>query len=537
MAAASGSGSAGSGPRTARNILFIMCDQLRWDYLGHAGHPYLDTPTIDALAARGVAFERAFVQAPVCGGSRMCFYTGRYGTTHGSHYNNFPLRVDEWMLGDYLRPLGVRTVLSGKTHFQPDIDTIKRLGIDPESEMGRHLRQGGFEIHEWDDGLHPDPSLNREQPYLVYLRELGYDSENPWHDFANSAEGPDGEVLSGWHMRYARLPARVKEEHSETPYMTNKCMELIDELGETPWCIHLSYIKPHWPYVAPAPYHALYDNAQVLPPNRTDAERDDPHPVMAAFMKHGESACFAEDECRETVIPTYMGLIRQIDDHLGRLMTFLEERGRLDDTMIVFTSDHGDYLGDHWLGEKDLFHEEIVRVPMIIVDPSADADATRGTRSSALVESIDLIPTFIDRLGGDIPTHRLEGRSLMPWLRGEQPDAWRDTVFCDGDFSVRTARWELELEPVEARGFMARTERYKYVEFIKHPPQLFDLENDPHELHDLGRDPAYAAVRADMHERLFRWFRGRRLRTTRSEAFLDKATGGAPRRGIHFGVW
>jgi arylsulfatase A-like enzyme len=254
-------------------------------------------------------------------------------------------------------------------------------------------------------------------------------------------------------------------------------------------------------------------------------------------MKHGESQCFAMDECRETVIPTYMGLTRQIDDHLSRLFDFLSEQGRMDDTLIVFTSDHGDYLGDHWLGEKELFHEEVVRVPMVIYDPSPDADATRGTRTQALVEAIDLIPTFVDRLGGELPGQRLEGRSLMPLLRGEDPADWRDAVFCDADFALRTARLELGLQPSEARGFMARTARWKYVEYIRHRPQLFDLDSDPHEQNDLAEDREYVDVLADMRERLRVWLRSRRLRTTRSDDQLAQLTGSAPQRGYLFGLW
>src|SRR4029079_14673238 len=121
------------------------------------------------------------------------------------------------------------------------------------------------------------------------------------------------------------------------------------------------------------------------------------------------------------VIPAYMGLIKQIDDQIGVLMRFIEARGLTESTMIVFTSDHGDYLGDHWMGEKDLFHEQSAKIPLIVVDPSSEAAATRGSVNDALVEAIDLAPTFIEFFGGKVPDHILEGRSLMPLLRGEKP--------------------------------------------------------------------------------------------------------------------
>lgn len=526
-----------SPPGRNPNILFIMADQLRWDYLGCAGHPHIKTPAIDALAARGVNFTRAFVQSPVCGGSRMSFYTGRYNVSHGATYNNIPLRVDEKTIGDFLRPLGYRVALVGKTHFKADDEAMRRLGIDPGSPTGVLVSQCGFEPFERDDGLHPDQSLDPNLAYNKWLNQLGYRSDNPWHDFANSAAGPNGEILSGWSMRNARLPARVKEEHSETAYMTDRALDFIDQAGAAPWCLHLSYIKPHWPYLAPAPYHAMYGPEHVIAANRSEAEKRDPHPVIAAFMAHEESVNFARDEVRATVIPTYMGLISQFDHHVGRVIAHLDKRGLADDTIVVVTSDHGDYLGDHWLGEKDLFHEEVVRIPLIVVDPRRDADRTRGSQVDALVEAIDLAPTFLDWAGGEGAPHRLEGRSLAPLVSAGAAEPWRDAVFCDSDFSLRHARRALGLAADKARGYMVRTARWKYVFFEEFLPQLFDLQQDPQERNDLGRAAGYDDVRDELRERLFAWFRQRRTRVTIADAEIERRTGTAKQRGYRFGEW
>ncbi len=147
----------------------------------------------------------------------------------------------------------------------------------------------------------------------------------------------------------------------------------------------------------------------MQPAIRSEKERQEAHPVFAAYMDMRYSRNMARDEAREKVIPAYMGLIKQIDDQMGVLMRFLEARGLLEDTMIVFTSDHGDYLGDHWMGEKDLFHDQSAKIPLIVIDPSREADATRGSVSDALVEAIDLAPTFIEYFGGTPPGHILEG--------------------------------------------------------------------------------------------------------------------------------
>ncbi len=520
-----------------KNILFIMYDQLRADYLGCEGHPTIKTPHMDALAARGVRFNRAYSQAPVCGPSRVSFYTGRYMSSHGAGYNNAPFSVDQWTMGDYLREVGMRSILVGKTHMVPDQSGMKRLQIDPVSELGLWTSQCGFEPFERDDGLHPNQFVDPMLAYNNYLRAKGYDSDNPWHDYANSAEGPDGEILSGWHMRYARLPARIAEEDSETPYMTDRAMEFIDQAGDDPWCLHFSLIKPHWPYVAPAPYHDMYGPNQILPANMSQAEVDNPHPVVGAFQGHEGSENFRREEVRQTVIPTYMGLITQCDDQLGRLMAFLEERGRLDDTMIVLTSDHGDYLGDHGLGEKDLLHEEVARIPMIIYDPDAEADARRGSVDDRLVEAIDLLPTFLDSQGGDLHTHRLEGRSLLPLLRGDgEVDEWRDAVFSETDYAFHPARHALGLAPDQTRIYMVRTADWKYVFYEGFRPQLFHLAEDPMEQNDLGEDPDYAGQRAELHEKLFHWLRNRR-RGVMPHAAIEQRTGTSKKRGFFFGVW
>ena len=521
---------------TVKNILFVMTDQLRADYLSVYGHPTLKTPNIDALAACGVRFTRAYVQSPVCGPARMSYYTGRYVTSHGATWNNIPLSVGEWTLGDYVRPLGPRVGLVGKTHMRVDKDGFARLGLDQGSAVGRHAAECGFEPFARDDGLHPDFIYDPDAPYERYLRGKGYDGKNLWQDWANSGADEDGALLSGWYMRNARKPARIPEEHSETAWTTDQAIAFIQEQGDRPWTLHVSYIKPHWPYIVSAPYHDMYGPEDCIPAIRSEAERDDAHPVFKAFMQHPESVLFSTEEVRLTVAPTYMGLIKQIDDHVGRLVACLEQQGRLDDTMIVFTSDHGDYMGDHWLGEKELFHEQSVRVPLIVVDPSDEARATRGTTSDALVESIDLVPTFVEALGGTAAYHRLEGRSLLPLLRsGTAAPAWRDYAVSELDYSFRQARRDLGLGPSEARAYMVATDRWKYVFYEGLRPQLFDLVNDPQELVDLGADAGHLATTRDMAGRLFEWSRWRKTRVTTTDADVERLSSFAGKRLI--GLW
>ncbi len=518
----------------ARNVLFIMCDQLRWDHLGCAGHPHLRTPNLDRLAARGVRFDHAYVQSGICGPSRMSFYTGRYVASHGATHNRVPLSVGEVTLGWHLRESGRTLALAGKTHMLPDSHGMKRLLLDGQDELAVLLREGWFTLLDRHDGHHAET----QSAYAHWLRAQGYDSHDPWTDFVIAATDSDGSVRNGWKMRHARLPARVREEHSETAYTTDQALRFITAQGEAPWVLHLSYVKPHWPYIAPAPYHAMYGPEHALPVRRHAAERgENAHPVLREFQNEEVAQSFQNDSCIAAVRPTYMGLITQIDDHLGRVWALLDRMGRWEDTLVVFTSDHGDYLGDHWLGEKELFHDCIQRVPMILADPSPGADSTRGTVEARFVEAIDLAPTILDALGLEPAPHVLEGRSLLALTRGTATD-WRDAAISELDWTFRGARRRLGLPTGQHRGFMVRTADWKYIHWTSGlPPQLYDLRADPDEFHDLGTDPAHEGIRTQMRERLLEWATKLKCRTTLTWAEAEFRTDRHKSAGVFYGEW
>ena len=509
--------------RRAKNILFIMCDQLRADHLSCYGHPRLHTPHLDGLAQRGVLFDHAYVQSPVCGPSRMSYYTGRYMHSHGVSWNFVPLKAGEMTIGDHLRPLGVQSVLIGKTHMRADAAGMSRMGIDPNSQIGIRIAECGFDPYERDDGIHPFSGHDPDPNYNRYLREHGFDGDNPWEQWANTVVDAEGRHRSGWFLKYSHLPARVPAEHSETAYTTGRAMDFIRQAGERPWLAHLSFIKPHWPYVAPAPYAGMYTPADALPVVRSERELKDPHPVYAAMTRHRVSKTFGRPDIRDAVMTGYMALVKQIDDEMGRLFAFLEARGLMDSTMIVFCSDHGDFLGDHWLGEKELFHQPVVRTPLIIVDPDSRADATRGTRCQALVEAVDLAPTFLDVYGGQPLPHVMDGRSLRPWLFGQTPGEWRRIAVSESDYSFQDARIELQQRPIESWMRMAFDGRWKYVLCEGYRPMLFDLATDPDEVHDLGAStqPEHVAQRQRLHEALFEWARRPRQRVTVSDELIE----------------
>ena len=192
-----------------RNVLFIMCDQLRADHLSCAGHPHLKTPAIDSLAKRGVRFPRAYVQSGVCGPSRMSYYTGRYVVSHGATWNRVPLSLREKTLGDYLAPAGIEVALAGKTHVIPDVASLERLGLPRDTREARLRLDGGFgELDRYDGHAPP----GRESGYADYLRSHGYDSRDPWTEFvigADDPDGPKGKRANGW-LLLPVVPDRIR---------------------------------------------------------------------------------------------------------------------------------------------------------------------------------------------------------------------------------------------------------------------------------------------------------------------------------------
>jgi arylsulfatase A-like enzyme len=258
---------------------------------------------------------------------------------------------------------------------------------------------------------------------------------------------------------------------------------------------------------------------------------------MRAYREHDECLSFAREEVARHVRPAYMGLVAQIDHHMGRVLAALEASSRARDTLVVFTSDHGEFLGDRGLGEKELFHDEVVRVPFIVADPDPRADATRGRADASTVEAVDVVPTILAALGVPGAAHRIEGRSLLPLTRGEGPAQWRDCAFCELDYSFRRARRVLGRDARACRAFMARTAEWKYVHWQGFRPQLFDLARDPLELNDLGAAPGHERIRAEMRARLFDWLADLKSRTTIDDARVEARTDGHRGHGVHIGIW
>jgi arylsulfatase A-like enzyme len=231
-----------------------------------------------------------------------------------------------------------------------------------------------------------------------------------------------------------------------------------------------------------------------------------------------------------------MGLIKQIDDQLGILFDYMEQQDLLKNTMIVFTSDHGDYFGDHWMGDKDFFHNPSVKVPLIIADPDPSCDVTRGTVEDRPIEAIDLMPTFIEYAGGKVPRHIIDGRSLMPMLQGKDI-SWREYVISEYDYFMQPFSPKTGRTPLDCRIYMIANAEWKYIHAPGYPPMLFDLIDDPNEFQDLGRSADHEEVRKTMHYALADWSLQYRQRDTVSEERAYEMVGLEDKLGVLIGYW
>ncbi len=323
---------------------------------------------------------------------------------------------------------------------------------------------------------------------------------------------PEGEdSVPGATDRPARIPAAL----SDSAYFTERALSYLKGRDGKPFFLHLGYYRPHPPFVASAPYHAMYSPADMDAPVRAaDAETEAAqHPLLqfylenshqSKFFRGGEGIVADMDEAMlRQMRATYFGMMTEVDDQLGRVFAYLDETGQWDETLIVFTSDHGEQLGDHHLLGKIGYFDESFRIPLVIKAPG---EAGGGIVAEP-TESIDLMPTMLDWLGAT-PPRACDGSSVMGFVRGTKPAEWRTELHYEYDFrDVHYSKPEtaLELDMDAASLCVVQDTRYKYVHFAALPPLFFDLENDPNQFHDLAQEPAMAGLVRDYAQRALSW--------------------------------
>jgi arylsulfatase A-like enzyme len=500
--------SPGSGCPARRNILLVVVDQWRGDILPWLGTPVLRTPNLDRLCREGVTFRNHFSQAAPCGPARASLLTSLYQMTHRAVQNTIPLDARFTNLGYELAAAGYDPAFIGYTTTTPD--PRKASPKDPRFFVLGGTMDGFRQIAAFEPG---------KDEYFGWVERQGFElpavREDIWL--------PQGKGSPG----ATPLPASIPAGLSDTAWFTERALEHLAGVRARPWFLHLGYYRPHPPFVAPAPYHAMYDPADMPPPVRAASVEADAaqHPLLAYYVEHvmqdgffqngvGKVAAMSEAELRQTRA-TYYGLMSELDDQLGRVFRFLDETGQWNDTLIVFTSDHGEQLGDHHLLGKLGYFDASFRVPLILRDPAPAANATRGRIVEEFTEAVDVMPTVLEWLGAKIP-RQCVGRSLLPFAHGRAPVDWRREAHYEFDFRdiyySAPERW-LGVAMDRASLAVVQDRRFKYVHFAALPPLLFDLGADPGEFRNLAPDVAHATIVRDYAQKMLDWRLGHAEKT------------------------
>ncbi len=470
------------------NVLWICTDSQRWDTLGCYGNEFVTTPNIDRLASEGMLFENCFAQNPLCTPSRGCFLTGRYPVTNKLRQNGQCIPEDEVLVTRLLADEDYVCGLAGKLHLSACNrrytlgDGWWQLPVEERLVQGTERRiDDGYQEFHWNHG--PNAHF-RSSAYNRWLQRKGA-------TFERSARDDSDVVLRG-----------MPSELHEVTWCAEETAAFIEayEGYAHPWLFSLNCFDPHFPFDPPEdylePYLARLDDIPL--PNYVEGELENKPPWQLERHRKKHYAYTGESDrgdphehrmCRAA----YWAMCDHIDAQLGRVLDALERTGQREDTLVIFTSDHGEMLGDHGLYQKGPFlYDPAIRVPLIVSWPG---HVPEGVRSPALVELGDLAPTVLDAAG--LPRHSgMQARSLWRLLTGDAgPDAFRGDVYCEYYNSNPTS------EPVYLT--MVRTERHKLV--AAHglgSGELYDLEADPAESVNLWDDPDYAEVRTAMLLRL-----------------------------------
>jgi arylsulfatase A-like enzyme len=466
------------------NILFIMTDQQRWDCLGANGNTIIKTPNLDRLAAQSANFTHAFVQAPVCTPSRVSFFTGRYPHSHKNRVNYTPLDKTEVLMQARFKKAGYTTASVGKLHlFPPTVEEAKRTG---------------FDIVELHDGV---PYLDQHSDYVKWRKQ-----HDPRKDLRYRALAKDIEP--------GRNPYRaaIAEEHTDTAWVGQRTRHHLKELanGDKPFFLYGSFWKPHSPHEVPEPYDQMYDGVEIPLPKQTTLEEIKrlPPPLQKLILR-GKKPPYDMDRTQlQWIYRSYYAAISQIDKEIGLILQTLEETGQADNTVIAFSSDHGDQLLKHGMMGKNAFFEESVRVPLMIGYPGH----VRPGQYANLVESIDLMPTLLEFAGIPEPVEN-QGRSLAPLIadvgRKYQPkfvvfseNVIPEVINGHGAFFEKGKGIQGIRYP-DAK--MVRSQFWKYNYYPDGYAELYYLRGDPDETRNLAGHPEHADVEREMRDRLLHW--------------------------------
>lgn len=423
------------------NILFISCDQQRWDCLGFNNRYPVKTPSIDRLAAEGMRFRNSFTALPTCCPARQALVCGRRPESFGALWNydqGTPVGSLDKSAFSWARELsrnGYRTGYVGKWHVSP---VYTPLDFGYEDYIPESL------LHERQAVRNPDKKYQK--------------------DFWNNR---------GFMGETSPYPLEDTPTHQNAA----EVISLVEKYGDQPWHIKMDMSEPHLPCRPAEPFASMYEDVPMWA-SFEDELKDKPY-IQKQMRLNWDTQEMTWEECRE-MVKRYYGVISQIDDAIGRVISYLEQRGMLDNTVVIYTADHGDLCGDRRMIDKHyIMYDEVVRVPLVIRYPKL---VRAGSSCDAMVTNmLDLVPTILELADLPVPEN-LHAVSLMPYLLGKahpNPRQYALTTYNGQQFGLYTHR-------------MIRDQKWKYVWNLSDTDELYDMENDPHELINLAHDPSCA---------------------------------------------
>lgn len=514
---------------TQPNFVLFITDQHRADYLSCYGHPVLKTPHIDSIAARGTRFENFYVATPVCMPNRSTLMTGRMPSVHGARGNGLPLPLSSNAFVDALRAGGYATALVGKSHLQNFTGFGPIMKRPPAREGDRLLDAEFAEARKpvAGDGPYDQESPSRWSAGRDFALKLpfygfehvdlctGHGDQVGGHYYAwLKSQRPDADTLRDPKNQLPHdyvcpqaIRTPIPEELYPTSYIAGKACEWLDGYASAqrsdPFFLMVSFPDPHHPFTPPGRYWSMYRPGDMALPRSLDhGNRPLARSVAWALAQRQSGkadragqAAFAVDEreAREAMALS-CGMIGMIDDAIGRVLTALAASGMENDTVVIFTTDHGDYLGDHRLLLKGPAHYEgITHVPFIWAEPGERS----ARRSPVLGGTLDIAPTILDRARIQ-PYNGIQGESLRSAIGGDGLVSERDCLVIEDDQqraimgftapprlrSLITARYRLTIAQADSYG------------------ELYDRQNDPYEMDNLFDDPAHRALRGELMEKL-----------------------------------
>ncbi len=441
------------------NVLWYCTDQQRFDTIAALGNRHVHTATVDGLVESGVSFTRTYCQSPICTPSRASFLTGQLPSTVRANGNGIEYMPQDYpLVTQMLADAGYDCGLVGKLHLAAAQFQTEQRGADGY----RYFAYSHAPRDDWDEG----------HDYVNWLTDRGRDLTTMLAD-----------------------PDKVPAEHHQTTWATNACIEFIDQERNGPWLLSVNPYYPHPPFDPPREYFDRFDPQSLPGPIFKESDLALQRRIADAGVDFQTYPEHPDSFDGKTVQAQYFAMIELVDDQLARLLAHIEASGQADNTLVIFTSDHGESMGDHGLLTKGCrFMEGMARVPLVICWPGQFA---QGLRSDALVQLTDIAPTLLEIAGLEIP-ERMDGRSLLPILTGQaDPDEFREYVRCE-------FRDAISMED-GTHASMIADKRWKLVLYHGKDGlgELYDLANDPSEHENLYYDEGHFEIVAKYMVKMF----------------------------------